>query len=217
MQKVSILLSTISLLLAGCVANQSNPNTEKTKIDLADYLPSKSMIKRYQYKGKAPWLKKESSGVDKIEITVDKNKISFYHEPEPISYITVTKIDKKFITEYPDLDESDKKNRYVSVGDVTTFKTREPHEKRCVFQNVLKEFSHGGHRYSGDIIHEKCKEKRNFSNQKVAIDSYDIYSKKGIGVIATINNDCYGKNRYANDKEGCTSNGYNYTYYIENK
>jgi len=215
MRKASILLSTISLLLVGCVANQSKPNTEKTKIDLAEYLPSKSMIKRYQYKSTAPWLKEESSGVDKIEITVDKNKISFYHEPKPISYITVTKISKKFITEYQNTFEYNKKNRYVSMGGVTTFKTREPNEKRCVLQNILQEFSHGGHNYSGEIIHEKCKEKRYFSKKEVVIDTYDIYSKKGIGVIATIDNDCYNKNRYTNDKKGCTFNGYNYTYYIE--
>ena len=93
------------------------------------------------------WSKEESFEVEKIKITVDKNKISFYHEQEPISYITVTKIDKKFITEYQNTFEYDKKTRYVSVGDVTTFMTREPHEKRCVLQNILKEFSHGGHHY----------------------------------------------------------------------
>lgn len=218
LKKASILLGITSLLLVGCVTSQSKPNTEKTKIDLAKYLPSKPMIKRYRYKSKTPWSKVESSSEDKIKITVNKNKISFYHEQEPISYTTVTKIDKKFITEYPDGFESDKTNRYVSVGEVTTFTTREPDNKSCVLQNVLKEFSHGKYHYSGEIIHEKCKEKRNISSKEVSIDTYDVYSKKGMGVIAIINSNCYDKNRrYTNDKDGCVSNGYHHMYYIENE
>lgn len=216
LKKASILLSTISLLLTGCVASQNNQNREKTKIDLAEYLPSKSMIKKYTYKSKAPWLKGESSGIDKIKITVGKNKISFYHEQEPISYTTVTKIGKKFITE--DLEASPtEKHRYVSVGDITTFSTSKTLKKSCVLQNILKEFSHGGHHYSGEIVHEKCTTKQKMGSEKIRIDTYATYSKKGIGVIAIINNRCYGKNRYAYDKNGCHSDGYHHTYYMENK
>jgi len=216
LKKSYILLSTISLLLIGCVASQSRPRIKKTKIDLANYLPSKSMIKKYSSKSKVPWSKEEGSVVDKIEITVDKNKISFYHEQEPISYTTVTKIAKKFITE--DLVASPtKKHRYVSVGDITTFPTSKILKKSCLLQESIKEFSHAGHRYSGDIIHEKCTITQEMGNKEVSIDSYDTYSKKGIGVIAIINNNCYAKNRYANDKDGCVSNGYDYTYYMENK
>ena len=130
------------------------------------------------------------------------------------------KIGKKFIREYLNSFETEKTNRYVAIGDISTVSSDENSyiKKRCIVKNFLEGFSHGGYSYKGKIIHEKCVISRPKTVKGITlniIDTYDKYSKKGLGVIAIINDNCYDNQRYVNDKENCISNGYNYTYYKE--
>jgi len=218
MRKSYILLTIISLLFIGCVERETNPSISQIKIDFSEYLPKKSMIKRYQNKSKVPWLKDEGSNIDEIKITIAKNRIFFFHNQEPISYESELKINKRVIQGYSTGFETEKTNRYVSIGDVTTINNDKYVKKRCLVKNFLKEFSHGGYSYKGDIIHEECVISRTRTVKGITvnvIDTYDRYSKKDLGLIAIINNSCYDNQRYANDKENCISNGYNYQYYIE--
>lgn len=211
----------ILFALLGCITSppKSSINTEM-KIDYVAYLPQKSMIKRYMSKGKSPWSKKEEFSEDKITITVKKNEIIFYHEPDPISYETQLQIGKKVITEYVNESATEKTNRFPSVGEVTTVNIdNEFNVKKCILTNLLNEFSHGGYHYKGEIIHEKCIVAGTIvfeGKSKKIRDTYDRYSQKGVGVIAIINDDCFVKGtRYTNDQEGCVSNGYSYEYYIK--
>ena len=84
-----------------------------------------------------------------------------------------------------------------------------------MLEDILTEFSYDGYDYRGDIIHERCK--LIYLSGK-AIDIYDKYSQKDLGMIAIVNDSCYKEeNRYPTDREGCKANKHNYRCYVKER
>jgi hypothetical protein len=197
----------------GTLAGYDGHEKEKSQIDYSEYLPKKSMIKRYT--------NRSSPGFYGVKIIRDGDQLTYMHNrigtsKNSIAYDVVLKIDKEYIFEYLNTFKIKKTKRIVSIGDVTSLSIDdELSQERCILKERLKEFSYKGYSFKGDIIHERCK---NIYLSQKATDIYDQYSQKGLGMIATINDSCYqGSNRYPTDTEGCTPNHSTYRVYVKNK
>ncbi|SFV61560.1 hypothetical protein MNB_SV-14-1684 [hydrothermal vent metagenome] len=197
----------ILLFINACVSTHPKiSSSKKTKIDYAQYLPKKSMIKRYT----------NQSGV---KIERDRNKLVYTYNlidasEGDISYTKEYTIDKDYIFQYMNTFKDKQIKREVSIGDITLKNIDNKNiEESCVLKNILTKFSHDGHSYKGDIIHERCKL---IYLSKKAIDIYDKYSQKGLGIIAILNDSCYkDSNKYPTDTKECKSNKHNYRYYVK--
>ena len=206
----------VLLIVSGCAVDNSKTvvnKNDKSQIDYAEYLPQKSMVKRYT--------NRSSSGSEGVKIIRDGNQLTYMYNRigasrGSISYDIVLKIDREYIFEYLNTFKTNKIKRIVSVGDVTSLSMGdELSQERCILKERLKEFSYEGYNYKGDIIHEQCK---HIYLSKKAIDIYDKYSQKGLGMIATVNDSCYqGANRYPTDTKGCTPNRHTYRVYVINR
>ena len=213
MKKIYLIMTLgVVLSINGCLFNQPKiVSNKKTKIDYAQYLPSKSMIKRYINRSSIG----SPSGV-KIERKGDK-LVYLYNvigaSEGDISYTQEYVVDKDYIFKYMNTFKEAQIKREVSIGE-TTLESLDikHHNESCVLKDVLTEFSHDGYNYSGDIIHEKCK--LIYLSGK-AIDIYDKYSQKGLGMIAIINDSCYNESKYPVDIKGCKVNKHNYRCYVK--
>ncbi len=204
----------VLFIVSGCAVDNSKTavrKNDKSQIDYAEYLPQKSMIKAYTHRS--------SSNPYKVKIVREDNQLTYMHNrfgiySDGIAYDVVLKIDKEYIFEYMNTFKTKKIKRMVSVGDVTSLNMGdELSQESCILKERLKEFSYKGYSYKGDIIHERCT--HTYLSEK-AIDIYDQYSQKGLGMIATINDSCYqGSNRYPTDTEGCTPNRHTYRVYVK--
>jgi len=205
----------ILLMVGGC--KEDLVPQKKVLIDYADYLPQKSMIKRYKLLSTAPWLKGEGVSDSTVKIERNLNTLTYRDETPSENNIVIesrVEIDKFYIFEYLGDFKRVKTKRELLVNDISSINVYDKSiEDSCIFKGLLKEFSHNGYSYQGEIIHERC---THVFLSKKAIDIYDKYTQKGLGEIAVINESCYrDSNRYPTDKEGCHVNGYVYRYYVK--
>jgi len=171
------------------------------------------MIKRYTNRSSTV----PSSGI-KIERNGDE-LVYLYNvigaSEGDISYSYEYSINKKYIFKSMNTSKVEKIKRELSIGNRSSIPIDIKHSNNsCVLKDILTEFSHDGYHYKGDIIHEKCK---TIWLSGKAIDTYDKYSQKGLGMIAIVNDSCYNKSKtYPIDIEGCKVNKHNYRCYVKN-
>jgi len=151
---------------------------ENEKIDFANYyFPKKSMTKNYIDKYKFRDEEEGKKSLWKEDISVKNNVISItYSDDDDYNYEEIYTITKDSIEyKWNDKKSSMVINRYVSIGDITMEDNNDTY-LRCILTKKLTTFSHGGYKYNGDIIEERC----NFYGI-----SYQYY-KKDLGLIASI-------------------------------
>jgi len=217
MKLIIYFLSVLGVMFSVVGCNDTPSPQKKVHIDYADYLPQKSMIKRYKVFSTAPWLKGEGVSESSVKIERNLNTLTYRDNTPSENDIVLEsrlKIDTFYIVEYLGDFKSVKTKRELLVNDISSINVYDKSiEDSCTFKGLLKEFSHNGYSYQGEIMHEQC---THVFLSKKAIDTYDKYTQKGLGEIAVINDSCYrDSNRYPTDKEGCHVNGHSHRYYIK--
>lgn len=98
-------------------------------------------------------------------------------------------------------------------------------QQLCVIEEKLNTFSQRIYSYTGDIIRVKCSTTgtwavtNNTTSETTTHpinDSEVIYFKKGVGIIAEIENSCIPDGQFfADNTTGCTVNDYNHKFFVE--
>ena len=208
-----------------------NNNPNQGKIDMAEYFPNSSATNNFISKSFGPFQQEESISEYDETISRKDNTLSYRDsEVEDGSYSTVTINNDNILVKWNGVNYDNKEykiNRYVNKGDTTwkwtySFKNEQATsttDYTCQAEDTLSSFSHGGYKYTGDILVQKCtinsKTTYTINEQLETINSSMIvyeYTQKDIGQIASINDICYDERNIAQTTQGCTPNGYIYTY-----
>jgi len=210
-----------------------NPNPNQGKIDRAEYFPTHSVTKTFTTKSKNPY---QEESVSSYSQTISKNNNTLTYQnqdSEDKSYSTATINSNNIVVKWTNVDYDNNKytiNRYLEQGDTTwnwtySYKNEQATTDvvyTCEVDNKLSSFSHGGYKYTGDILVEKCtvhsKSTYLIDNKSDTIESSTVwyeYTQKGIGQIASISDICYDDRGIQQNSQGCTPNGYMYTYLVQ--
>jgi hypothetical protein len=205
-------------------------NLNKGKIDLAEYLPLTSVTKKFTTKNITPF-QEESTSTSSEVISKNKNTLTFQSLNEDKSgYSTATINNDNILVQWNNVEYDNKEykmNRYINKGDSTwkwayTYKSDQITLKikyTCQLEEILNNFSHGGYKYTGDIIVEKClintTTTYSINDELEILESSLIsynYKQKNVGQVVSIMNICYDEQGITHSDEGCTVNGHTYTY-----
>jgi len=232
---------------------ESQGNSSQKAIDFADYLPKSSMTKNYtQYLDGDVYKYGATIFEHRDEITRSGDTISYksshnyrgndnsweIDEENSEMIITDNYIEftdrNSYISRYGSFLLYPKINiiRNLNIKDISLQEElTEPWKSsvNCTIERKLTTFSHRDNSYSGDIIEEKCISiSHALSDQDsripVSKNIYYNYYKKGVGIIAMIDDDC-NKDieieeenviyHIPQDSEGCSVNDMNYIYYVD--
>jgi hypothetical protein len=207
-----------------------NNNPNQGKIDRAEYFPTNSVTKSFTTKMKSPF---QEESVSTYSETISKNNNTFTYQDQDSqdnSYSTATIDSNNIVVKWTNVNYDNneyKINRYINQGDTTwkwTYSYKDEQsttaiDYTCKLEDTLSSFSHGGYKYSGDIIVEKCtvntKTTYQYNNISDTIESSTVsyqYNLKNVGYIASVSDICYDDRGIAQNTQGCTPNGYTYTY-----
>ena len=207
-----------------------NHNPNQGKIDRAEYFPTNSVTKSFTTKVKSPL---QEEFVSTYNETISKKNNTFTYQNsglEDESYSTATIDSNNIVVKWTNVNYDNneyKINRYIDKGDTTwkwtySYKTEQTTafiDYNCQLEDTLTSFSHGGYKYTGDILVEKCtvssKTTYQIDNKSDTIESSTVsyqYNLKNVGQIASVSDICYDDRGIAQNTKGCTPNGYSYTY-----
>ena len=248
MNKKYISLVVVALLLSACGgSSSSSKNDGKGSIDLVEYLPSKSMTKTFSSVERDGDDVDTSHYEELIEVkgnTITTTVNSKLEEKIVFSdtNITTTSFDE-------DGNDIDNSFRYVDLGDTLLSKKITFSENNdlgkistdldftCKLKSKESKFEKNDHIYTGDLLKIECigdgeivyDIKQTLLDAGVASDlngSHSIYNtsyvylKKGIGEVASINDDCVTNEKLpkvVNDKAKsteCVKKKYEYEFYL---
>ena len=247
MSKKYISLAVVALLLSACGGSSSSKNDGKGSIDLAKYYPSKSMTKIYSSVKRDGDSVDTSHYEEIIEVvgntittTVD-TKVS---EKSVFSdtNITTTSFDEDGNEVYStfrhvDLGDTIYSKKMTSSKNTDLGKVTTKVDSSCQVKSKESKFEKNDHLYTGDLLKIECIDegeviydiKQTILDAGVASDlngSHSIYNtsyvylKKGIGEVASINDDCVTNEKLpqvVNDKAKsteCVKKQYEYEFYL---
>jgi len=240
---IKYLSLTLALILfTGCggSSSSSKKNDGKGEIDLAQYYPEKSMTKTF-LATERDGEDSERSHYDQI-VEVVGQTIIFTEDTKEVrkvvfsdTNITITE-DGEITSTYRHIDIGDtlfseKFEQIVStvaVGKVITDMAIE-----CKLVNKVEQFEHGDNKYKGDLLKIECITEGKVTTEVKAelvdvvrddvngshtiYDKSYVYLKKGLGLVARVNNDCVPNADlpYVNDKaKECTKEQYEHEFYL---
>ncbi len=210
--------------------NGEEDNNNQGKIDFAEYLSKTSVTKNFTTKSKSYLKQNEDIYEDTENINRRGNILTYSDDNQENGSSTVTINSTNLLVKWNDPKYDNNKytiNRYINKGD-TTWKWKWTNKAEnyssttnysCKLYDIIDNFSHGGYRYSGKIIVDKCyinsKIEDTYNNESHTTTTSNIaynYFQKDIGEIARIEDICYDNQGLPKTVDGCTPNGYSYQY-----
>ncbi len=246
MNKKYISLVVVALLLSACGgSSSSSKNDGKGSIDLVEYLPSKSMTKTFSSVERDGDDVDTSHYEELIEVkgnTITTTVNSKLEEKVVFSdtNITTTSFDEDgnySAFRHVDLGDTIYSKKMTSSKNTDLGKVTTKVDSTCQVKSKESKFEKNDHLYTGDLLKIECIDegeviydiKQTILDAGVASDlngSHSIYNasyvylKKGIGEVASINDDCVTNEKLpkvVNDKAKsteCVKKKYEYEFYL---
>lgn len=222
----------VAVIFIGCGASPSSfkKNDGKGDIDLAEYYPEKFMTKTFlvtkrdgeefdyrhhdkivEVEGETILFIEDIKEVEKV-IIFDAN-ITIIKDSKSISIYRYADIgDTLFLDEVKEVKETDLGKAIINV------------DIECKLASKVEQFEQGDNKYSGDLLKVECLRKgtstikiNEINSSYLIHDKSYSYLKKGIGLVAEVNNDCIPSTilAYVNDNaKACVKEQYKYKFYL---
>lgn len=236
---ISLTLALVLFTGCGGSSSSSKKNDGKGDIDFAAYYPEKSMTKTFL----TTWRdgeESERSHYDQI-IEVIGQTITITKNTDEVAKIVIS--DTNITT--TDDGESNSMYRHVDIGDTifsSSFKevlnedlgkTTINTTYECKLVSKVEQFEEGDNTYVGDLLKVECIDqgtsiievkaalanvvRDDINGSHVLYDKSYFYFKKGLGIVAEVNNDCvtHSELEIINDNEKeCVKEKYEYEFYL---
>lgn len=170
----------------------------------------------------------KESGSDKTEFTIQEDRIKVVEYEEDGNGNFIKERDSflgRLYNPGNNLYKSDITGSNTVQSGTDNFTYDMDFHQLCIIEEKLNAFSQRTYSYTGDIIKVKCTttgtwtETDNTASETTTHpinDSENIYLKKGVGVIAEIENSCVPEGQiFANNTTGCTVNDYTHKFFVE--
>ena len=237
-----ISLTLALVLFTGCggsSSSSSKKNDGKGEIDLAEYYPSKSMIKTFLTTRRDGEISNRSHYDQIVELlgqTITFTKDTKEVRKVVISDTNITTTEDGEVTSmyrHADIGDTLLTDTFKEVENTDLGKTTTEVVLKCNLLSKVEQFEQGDNKYAGDLLKIECISQGTSSievksalvnvvnddinGSHIIYDKSYIYLKKGLGIIANVNNDCVpnAKLPYVNDNEKeCVKEQYENEFYI---